>query len=90
MDAPAMTATVLGFVAGAALGLVHFGALGWIVRAFAAGLAVRAAVLQMARFALLGAALFGLARLGAGPLIAGFAGIMAARQGVLWRARRAP
>jgi hypothetical protein len=96
MDAPAMTllavndpliaraaGLALGLVSGGILGLIHFRTLAWTARLFAAGSVLRAAALQAGRFAVVAAALLGLARLGAGPLLAGLAGIVLARQRAL-------
>ncbi len=74
-----------GLAAGAMAGALHFGALGMTVRCFASGRALRAFALQAARFALVAAVFCGLARLGAGPLLAGLAGLLAARHAMLRR-----
>jgi len=72
-----------GLAAGAAAGTLHFGVLDVTVRCFVTGRALRAFVLQAARFALVAAVFYGLARLGAGPLLAGLAGLLAARHAML-------
>lgn len=72
-----------GLAAGALTGLAHFGSLSWNTRLFATGSALGAAGLQIARLAFVGIAFFGLAKIGAGALIAGLAGLLAARHGVL-------
>jgi F1F0 ATPase subunit 2 len=99
MDAPAMMlpaaydlagGIALGLIAGGVVGIVHFVSLNWTVRCFASGLALRAAVLQIGRLGFVAAAFTALALLGAGPLIAGLVGLLAARQVVLRRQRDAP
>lgn len=68
-----------GLVGGIAVGVWHFASLRWNTRLFSAGRAVPAFCLQLARFALTCAVLFGLARIGAFALLAGMAGFLFAR-----------
>lgn len=75
----------LGLAVGGVLGLVHFASLDWTVRCLTDGLALRAAALQIARFALVAVTFLGLAQLGAAALIAGLLGLMLARRVVLRR-----
>lgn len=79
--------TVLGFAAGLTLGTVHFLTLGRLVEMLVSGPVALPLILQLARFAILGAVLYGLALLGALPLIAGAAGIVLARVLVLRRTK---
>jgi len=74
---------------GLATGLVHFAALRWNAGLYVKGGAARAAIIQIARFALLVTVLVVLAKLGAGPLLAGALGIFSARHIVLRRERAA-
>ncbi len=88
MSAPVMDLVLhaaIGFAAGFAVGLVHFGSLWWNAQMFARGgrLAI-AFALQIGRFALLVAVCIGLARLGALPLLSGALGLLLAR-GILLR-----
>lgn len=77
-----------GLAVGALLGVIHFGSLWWNATLFARGGAAAALAIQLARFAVLVLALAGLARLGAVPLLAGAAGLIAARQLVVHRLGR--
>ncbi|NVO28867.1 hypothetical protein HJ526_15665 [Donghicola sp. C2-DW-16] len=79
--------TVLGFAAGLTLGAVHFLTLGRLVDMLVSGTVAWPLILQLVRFAVLGAVLYGLALLGALPLIAGTAGIVLARVLVLRRTK---
>lgn len=80
---------VLGFAFGFALGLVHFASLRQITALWLSGRAPRRALaLHVVRLAALGIGLFGLALIGAAPLLAGTLGVMASREIVLYRARR--
>jgi F1F0 ATPase subunit 2 len=72
-----------GLAAGAVAGGLHFAALEMTVRCFVAGRALRAFCLQAIRFALVAAVFYGLAQLGAGPLLAGLAGLLGARHAML-------
>ncbi len=72
-----------GLAVGALMGLVHFGLLGWNTRLFVTGPVLGAAGLQIARLAFVGIVFFGLAKIGAGALIAGLVGLLAARRGAL-------
>lgn len=85
-----IAALAIGLAAGAVIGLVHFGALGGIVRSILIGAPVRTAALQAARFVFVGLAFFALAKLGAGPLAAGLGGLLLARQVLLRRFGRVP
>ena len=85
MTGPALRELALqagaGLGAGALVGVFHFLTLRWSVGLLAAGRAPLAAMaLQLSRFAVLAAALAGLAmRFGAVPLLAATAGILVAR-----------
>jgi F1F0 ATPase subunit 2 len=82
-------ATALGFVLGFAAGLVHFATLRQVTALYLGGGALpRALGLQLLRLALLAGVLVLLARLGAGPLLAGALGVLIARAMVLRRARK--
>lgn len=71
-----------GLVAGFVAGLLHFRSLQAVARRFVAG-DWTAAILQIARLALLGVLLYLFARMGAQVLLAGAAGILLARRRVL-------
>jgi len=72
------------FVAGGLLGLAHFLSLRWNVRRLVAGRALASLGLQVLRLCLTGTAMTLTVRLfGAGPLLAGALGLIAARTGVL-------
>ena len=86
---PPLLLLPLGLVAGLALGLFHFRALRWNCAFFAHGQAGRALLLQLTRLALAGLVLYGLARLGAGSLLAGALGFFGARALVMRREREA-
>ena len=94
MDAPVMTtlAAALPFVvAGAALGLIHFGALGWSVALFTTGGRPGAAVaVLVARLAITVAGFVLVARHGALPLLCAAAGFAGARPFLVRRAKAAP
>lgn len=75
----------LGGLAGALLGYAYFTALRWNVTLIEKGAAPAAALLFVARFALLSAAFVMLAKLGALPLLAGAAGLLVARRVMLRR-----
>jgi F1F0 ATPase subunit 2 len=79
---------VFGLAAGALLGLAHFGSLWWNTGLYARGGAAAALVIQLARFAVLGLVLAGLAHLGAMPLLAGALGLIAVRHLVVRRLGR--
>ncbi|AOJ84553.1 hypothetical protein WS86_28945 [Burkholderia savannae] len=72
-------AVAIGLAAGLAAGACHFVSLGWNSRLFVAGRAGAALALQLLRIALAVAVLVVLARAGAGMLVAGSAGFLAAR-----------
>jgi F1F0 ATPase subunit 2 len=71
---------VIGLVAGLAAGAGHFVSLRWNTRLFMTGKVWHAPVLQAGRLLMTAAVLYGLARLGAIPLLAGMTGFMVARQ----------
>jgi len=76
---PGLLATlVFGLLAGMVLGALHFKSLRLVSDRLAQG-DMTAIALQLGRFAVLGVALFGLAKLGAVPLLAATAGILVAR-----------
>lgn len=84
-----LTPLALGLLLGLATGLVHFATLRRVTALYLAGTApARALGLQLARLALVALVLAGLARLGAGALLAGALGLMLAREAVLRRARK--
>lgn len=85
LAAPIPIQLALGAAVGVAAGFVHFTALRWNVSLFERGATPKAILLLLTRFAILAAALVGLAKLGALPLLAGAAGLLAARQVVLRR-----
>ncbi len=77
---------LIGLVAGVLVGLFHFRSLWWNTQAYAnGGNPLRALALQFVRFGGLIAVLFGLAKLGALPLLAGALGLLLARSFVLRR-----
>jgi hypothetical protein len=69
---------VIGLAAGFMLGLVHFRTLRLVSDRLVQG-DITAIALQLGRFVVLAVALFGLAKLGAVPLLAAMAGIIVAR-----------
>jgi len=83
---PLPVQAVLALLAGLVLGYVHFGALRRLSADYLSGRARRALGLQLARLGVMAAALFGLAKWGALPLLAGALGILLARAVVLRRA----
>lgn len=74
-----------GAGAGAIVGYAYFKALWWNVSLIETGAAATALLLFATRFALLAAAFFILAKFGALPLLAGAAGLLAARRAMLRR-----
>ncbi|MCB1493644.1 MAG: hypothetical protein KDJ77_17905 [Rhodobiaceae bacterium] len=76
------------FVAGLVLGFLHFGTLRAITIGYLDGHPVRAIVLQVGRLAVMFAALYGFALLGAAVLLAAAVGVLAARMIVVGRVRR--
>ena len=84
-----MATALAGLLAGTLLGIAHFGSLLWNVRLYARGGALAAFVLQILRFALIAAGLWGLARLGSFALIASAPGVLLARGVMLRRLGRA-
>jgi len=72
-----------GLVAGLLLGLAYFAVLATTVRLYIDSRPLAAGWLQAGRFAALAGALFGLAILGAVPLITGALGILFGRQLVM-------
>jgi len=80
----------LGFILGLAFGYAHFSSLERVARTFMGdGPLWRALGLQLARLAGLAVLMFGLPLLGAGALLAGMFGVLAAREIVLRRVRKA-
>lgn len=69
-----------GLLAGGLLGLLHFGSLWWNTRLFASGRFLHAFAIQLARFGLLLAVLFILAKMGALALLFGGLGLLAVRR----------
>jgi F1F0 ATPase subunit 2 len=69
----------LAFIAGIALGLVHFASLWWNCEAFARGRLGRALTMQLGRFAVVVAGFVLVARFGAAPLLAAALGLLFAR-----------
>lgn len=78
-------ALAMAFVAGAALGSMHFGLLWWNARLWAGRGTALPVSLHAARFAILAAGLAGLSYFGAGALLAGAAGLFLARHLVVRR-----
>lgn len=95
MDAPqAVSANLalapglaLAFAAGLLLGLLHFATLGAAVARYTGGHVAVGLALHVVRMVILVAALYGLARMGAGPLLAGAAGLFVGRAIIMRRAR---
>jgi len=81
---------IAGLIAGLAAGAGHFVSLRWNTRLFISGKVWHAPVLQVARLFASAAVLYGLARLGAMPLLAGMAGFLVARHFALRHERAAP
>ncbi len=81
--APALGLPLLGLVAGALLGLAHFGSLWWNTHLYVTGGPIQALGIQILRLGLLFAVLVVLAKLGAPTLIAGGLGLLLARGFVL-------
>ncbi len=69
----------IGLIAGLGAGLIHFALLWWNTRLFLTGGAVKAVVMHFARFAVTGAVLLALAKLGAAALLGGGTGFLLAR-----------
>ncbi|MFS8116040.1 ATP synthase subunit I [Rhizobium jaguaris] len=78
---------LFGFVLGALLGLLHFGALWWNVQALTGGASAKAVMLHVLRFAVLLVVLYGLAKLGAPVLLAASVGVLVGRGLVLRHVR---
>lgn len=76
---------LIGLGAGIALGVVHFATLRRVARLYAEGGAGVPLALQLARLLILGAVLFGLAKIGAPALLAGAIGLLLARHVVVRR-----
>ena len=87
---PPAAGAAFGAVVGALLGLVHFSTLWLNTKLYAGGSPARAFLLQMLRFAVLGGVFYGLARLGALPLLSAAAALVAVRLVVVRRFRRMP
>lgn len=79
-----------GAILGFGLGMAYFGSLWWNVQTWIGGSWMRAATVQILRFALVAVVFFGLAKLGAASLLAGALGLIAARALVLRRFGRSP
>lgn len=80
----------LGFVLGLVFGYVHFATLDRVTRLFMGGGPPWQAVgLQLARLVVLAALMVALALLGVGALLAGMFGVIAGREIVLRRVRKA-
>ncbi|WP_425053672.1 ATP synthase subunit I [Psychromarinibacter sp. S121] len=76
-----LTGAILAFGIGLGLGYLHFASLKRVTALYVSGKSIWAAVaLQAVRLAVLGAGLYGLALLGAIPLLAGALGVLLARQ----------
>lgn len=76
-----------GLAAGFALGVLHFATLSRVTDMLLSGPVLLPMVLQLARFGVLGAAMYGLALLGAVPLIAAAIGITLARVVIVRRTK---
>lgn len=76
---PPLAGALVGLAAGGLVGLVHFSTLWLTAKLYASGGAGKAIVLQVARFAVLVAVFYGLARLGAIPLLSGALALVAVR-----------
>ncbi len=85
-----LAGAAIGAALGGVLGLVHFSTLWLNTRLYADGRPGRAVVLQILRFAVLVAVFYGLARLGAVPLISGALALVAVRLVVVRRLGRMP
>lgn len=78
-----MVSLVIGGSAGLLLGAVHFYSLGRVVDMLVQGPIGLGLLLQLLRFAVLGAGLYGIAQLGAVPLVCAGGGVILARSLVL-------
>ena len=87
---PPVAGAAVGLVAGGLLGLVHFSTLWLNTKLYTRGGVAAALALQLARFAVLALVFYGLARLGALPLISGALALVAARALVVRRLGRTP
>lgn len=86
MNASVVILSLLFLLVGMGLGFAHYRALDLVTRHFVEGRTGAAIGMQIGRLALLGMILVGAAWLGAMPLLACFAGILAGRWFVLRRA----
>ena len=87
---PTLFHIAVGFALGLAFGYGHFASLEWVTRLFMGGGSWwRAVGLQLARLAALAVLMVGLALLGVAALLSGMFGVIAAREIVLRRVRRA-
>jgi len=87
---PTLLHIAVGFALGLAFGTMHFGSLQWVTRLFIGGGPLwQALALQLARLAVLAVLMVGLAVLGVAALLAGMFGVIAAREIVLRRVRKA-
>ena len=84
------TQIAAGLVVGASAGAAYFGTLFLNARSYARHAIGVAIALQTVRFGMLGAVLYGLARIGPAALLAGCAGIVIARHVVIRLSRHAP
>ena len=78
---------LFGLAVGSLLGLAHFGMLWWNVGFFASGGLPKAFALQLLRFGVLAAVLYGVAQFGALALLCAALGILIARSIILRRMR---
>ncbi|AIT81880.1 MULTISPECIES: ATP synthase subunit I [Novosphingobium] len=83
--APIALEALAGFAVGLLLGLIHFRSLLQVSGDYLQGRAMRAALLQLARMTVLAAALYVMARVGAGCLLGGAAGVLVGRRLVMRR-----
>ena len=86
---PALQA-LIAFAAGMVLGLGYFALLSRNLQLYFDGRSVAGAALQLARFLLIAACLYGAAQFGAVPLLSCAAGALAGRHVILRRARQVP
>ncbi len=89
-DLSPVAAVALGLVVGGLLGLAHFSTLWLNTKLYARGGVGMALALQLVRFAVLVVVFYGLARLGALPLLSGALALIGARALVVRRLGRLP
>jgi F1F0 ATPase subunit 2 len=81
-----LASCLVGLVAGFLVGLFHFASLWWNARMLAGGLTGKSVIAQVGRFAVVAAVFILLAKLlGAGALLGGLLGFLAARHPLLRR-----